>query len=87
MKILTLNTHSLLEENQQQKLSWCVEGVLKEKPDIIAMQEVNQTADAAFMSLDMLEGQYPIPGSMQIRADNYAALVASHLRQAGVACY
>lgn len=87
MKILTLNTHSLLEENQQQKLSWLVDGILKEKPDIVAMQEVNQTADTAFMTLDMLEGQYPIPGCMKIRADNYAALVAWHLRQAGIACY
>lgn len=87
MKILTLNTHSLQEENQQQKLSWFVEGILREKPDIIAMQEVNQTADEAFMALEMLEGQYPIPGCMQIRADNYAALVASQLRQAGMDCY
>ena len=87
MKILTLNTHSLQEENHQQKLSWFVEGILKEKPDIIAMQEVNQTADEAFMTLDMLEGQYPIPGCIQIRADNYAALVASRLRQAGIDCY
>ena len=87
MKILTLNTHSLLEENQQQKLAWFVEGILKEKPDIIAMQEVNQTANAAFMELELLEGQYPIPGCMQIRADNYAALVASRLRKAGIDCY
>ena len=87
MKILTLNTHSLQEENQQQKLSWFVEGILREKPDIVAMQEVNQTADEAFMALEMLAGQYPIPGCMQIRADNYAALVAAYLRQAGIDCY
>ena len=42
MKILTLNTHSLQEENYEQKLNWFVEGILKERPDIIAMQEVNQ---------------------------------------------
>ena len=46
MKILTLNTHTLQEENYQQKLNWFVEGILKEMPDIIAMQEVNQTAAA-----------------------------------------
>ena len=87
MKILTLNTHSLQEENYQQKLSWFVEGILKEKPDIIAMQEVNQTAEAELMDLEMLEGQYPIPGSMKIRQDNHAAQVAYRLRQAGIDCY
>ena len=87
MKILTLNTHSLQEENHKQKLFWFVEGILREKPDIIALQEVNQTADEELMALELLEGQYPIPGCMQIRKDNYAALVASSLRQAGIDCY
>ena len=87
MKILTLNTHSLQEEIYQQKLEWFVEGILKEKPDIIAMQEVNQTADAELMDVEILEGQYPIPGSMKIRQDNHAAQVAYRLRQAGVECY
>ena len=87
MKILTLNTHSLQEENHCQKLSWFVEGILREKPDIIALQEVNQTAGEELMALELLEGQYPIPGCMRIRKDNYAALVASRLRQAGIDCY
>ena len=87
MKILTLNTHSLQEENYQQKLNWFVEGILKEMPDIIAMQEVNQTAAAELMDLEMLEGQYPIPGCMNIRLDNHAAQVAYRLRQAGIECY
>lgn len=87
MKIMTLNTHSLQEENYRQKLQWFVEGILKEKPDIIALQEVNQTANAELMDVAMLEGQYPIPGCMEIREDNHAAVVAHMLRQAGVDCY
>lgn len=87
MKILTLNTHSLQEENYQQKLEWFVEGILKEKPDIIAMQEVNQTANAELMEVEMLEGQYPVPGCMKIRQDNHAAQVAYRLRKAGIECY
>lgn len=39
MKILTLNSHSLREENYEEKLQWFVEGILREKPDIIALQE------------------------------------------------
>ena len=87
MKILTLNTHSLQENNYQQKLEWFVEGILKEKPDIIALQEVNQTFNEEELPAEMLEGQYPVPGCMSIRRDNHAAQVALRLRQAGIECY
>lgn len=87
MKLLTLNTHSLQEENYDQKLTWFVEGILREKPDIIALQEVNQTATEEIMEPEMLEGQYPVPGCMKIRRDNHAANVAHRLRQAGLKCY
>ena len=86
MKILTLNTHSLQEENYLQKLDWFVESIIREKPDIIALQEVNQTTSAEETPLEMLEGQYPIPGCVKIRRDNHAAQVAYRLNQAGVAC-
>lgn len=85
MKILTLNTHSLQEENYQKKLEWFIDCILKEQPDIIAMQEVNQTAGEEEIPLEMLEGQYPIPGCMKIRRDNHAAQVAHRLNQAGLA--
>lgn len=87
MKILTINTHSLQVENYEQKLHWFVEGILKEKPDIIAMQEVNQTLDAEQMNPELLQGQYPVPGCVCVRQDNHAARVANLLRQAGVDCY
>lgn len=87
MKILTLNTHSLQEDNYEAKLQWFAESILRELPDIIAMQEVNQTANAELMEVEKLEGQYPIPGCMQIRKDNHAAVVANLLRKAGIDCY
>ena len=87
MKILTLNSHSLREENYEEKLQWFVEGILREKPDIIALQEVNQSKDAPLLEPEQLTGQYPVPGCMKIRADNHAAQVAIRLRQAGVECW
>ena len=87
MKILTLNTHSLVEENSEEKLKWFVEGILREKPDIIALQEVNQTADEGWMDPQMLAGQYPVPGCMKIRKDNFAARCAHLLREAGLECF
>ncbi|MBQ8833526.1 MAG: endonuclease/exonuclease/phosphatase family protein [Oscillospiraceae bacterium] len=86
MKILTLNTHSLLEENYQQQLDQFIEGILREMPDIIALQEVNQSAFGEEIDPEMLEGQYPVPGCMRILQDNHAAQVAYRLRQAGVEC-
>ena len=86
MKLLTLNTHSLLDADYQQKLDRFVEGILREKPDIIALQEVNQTAEEKPMPKEMLAGQYPLPGSIPVRRDNHAAVVARRLRQAGLDC-
>ena len=43
MKLITLNTHSLIEEHYEEKLHAFAEMVRKEKPDILALQEVNQT--------------------------------------------
>lgn len=86
MKLLTLNTHSLQEENDQQKLDWFMEGILKERPDIIALQEVNQTASAALAEPHLQEGQYRIATQISLRQDNYVAQVAFRLRQAGIDC-
>lgn len=87
MKILTLNAHSLLDHEPQRQLTWFVEGILREKPDIIALQEANQTAEAGEMETEKLTGQYPVPGCMKIRRDNFAAQAAHLLRQAGVDCW
>lgn len=87
MKILTLNSHSLLDQDYGQKLEWFVAGILKEMPDIVALQEVNQTFHAALVEPEALNGQYPVPGCMNIRSDNHAAQVARMLWQNGIPCY
>lgn len=87
MKILTINTHSIHEENYERKLEQFVRGILREKPDIIAMQEVNQTAGAPLIDPTYLVGQYPIPGALSVRRDNHAARVAFRLRQEGILCW
>ncbi len=87
MKFLTLNTHSLQEDRYAEKLEQFVETVLREKPDLIAMQEVNQTASAAPIGFEYLIGKFPIPGARLVRSDNHAAQVAARLREAGIACH
>ncbi len=43
MKLLTLNTHSIIEPDYENKLYLFIDGVLRIKPHIIALQEVNQS--------------------------------------------
>lgn len=84
MKILTMNTHSLLEENYLRKLAWFVELTLREQPDLIALQEVNQSVSAAPAEAAMLKGMAAAPDGVDVRSDNHAAWVAYLLGQAGV---
>ena len=43
MKLITLNTHSIVEPDYEEKLYSFSGVVLEERPEILALQEVNQT--------------------------------------------
>lgn len=58
MKLLTLNTHSLVEEYYYEKLQTFVQAVSEEQPDVIALQEVNQTI--AEMPVKTAQGYIPV---------------------------
>lgn len=83
MKILTLNCHSLIEEDYEKKLGQFVEFVLREQPDLIALQEVNQLASAPEIDPKLKEGMVFIDTPVPLRADNHAAHTARLLREAG----
>lgn len=79
MKLVTINTHSLIEENYPQKLEQFVDFISRETPDIIAMQEVNQSTCAPIYKT-------PLPGFSPafdklppIREDNHALQAAIRL--------
>ena len=87
MKLLTLNVHSLQEEEYEKKREGFIEFVLKEKIDLIAMQEVNQTAGAPEAGPELTKGMFMLrENHLPIRKDNHAAGVAQRLRQAGADC-
>lgn len=86
MKIMTLNTHSLVETNYEEKLQQFVRGVLEEMPDVVALQEVNQTIAASLANEALLTGYVPSQTAVPVRADNHVANVAKLLREAGVQC-
>ena len=86
MKILTLNTHSIQEPNYEEKLEAFVKAIARIRPDVIALQEVNQTADAAEISPEALQGQAVVCSEIQVCRDNHAARVAQGVQRAGLDC-
>lgn len=86
MKILTLNTHSLVEPDYENKLKLFVEMIVKERPDVFALQEVNQlmAADEVHPGDKYVE-VYRFKG--KIRKDNHAYRVNEMLKEAGLSYY
>lgn len=84
MKLLTLNTHSLVEENYEQKLQDFAEAVSKERPDIIALQEVNQTASEDAVPECDLNGYFPADKNAVIRMDNHVYRLVRILAEKGI---
>ena len=84
MKLLTLNTHSLIEPDYEAKREIFVNFIAKEQPEVFALQEVNQTADAPVLK-KIPAGYLPCPGNtVALKADNHAAAVARMLEERGV---
>lgn len=93
MRLLTLNTHSLVESEYEEKLQSFVQAVARLQPDVIALQEVNQTspqgklASQAAKALPEAQtlGRYVNGYEQQpVTADNHVARVAAMLREYGV---
>ncbi len=87
MKLITINTHSLIEENYQEKLKKFVDFICREQPDIIAMQEVNQSSHSSVCNKD-LKGYAPISDkTVPIRQDNHALQAAFLFHVQGLEYY
>ncbi|MBD8069916.1 endonuclease/exonuclease/phosphatase family protein [Bacillus sp. PS06] len=74
MKLLTLNCHSWIEENQLGKIKILAEEIKAKSYDVITLQEVNQSIDAE--SVDGL-----------IKKDNFALVLLEELQKLGVTDY
>ncbi|WP_018449712.1 endonuclease/exonuclease/phosphatase family protein [Leptotrichia shahii] len=58
MKILTVNVHAWLEENQMEKIDILARTIAEKQYDVIAMQEVNQLMNNKIIFDDIREGNY-----------------------------
>ena len=88
MRLLTLNTHSLVEPDYDSKLQIFIEAIKEMRPDVIALQEVNQTSGKRKLSDAEAPGRV-LNGYEQkeISEDNHVAKVAAALCQAGLMYY
>lgn len=87
MKLLTLNTHRLEETDYESKLLAFAGGIWKEQPDIIALQEVNQTQTSSPVDLQTLKqcGYVPcMPCENGIRQDNHGFRLACMFASRGI---
>lgn len=67
MKLLTLNTHALCEDEATLKRKLTALWIAEEQPDVICLQEVNQT-----MTSNVVEAGELFKGNAVIKEDNYA---------------
>lgn len=84
MKLLTINTHSIIEPNYESKLDLFAEKIAEYKPDIIGMQEVNQSSSANFAK--NLMGFMPCISKL-VREDNHALRTVMKLKQKDINYY
>lgn len=78
MKLLTLNTHSLIERNYIKKLNFFADAVVKHKIDVIALQEVMQPINgenAKFSCVNV--------GAIPLKEGNHALNVVKALLERG----
>lgn len=88
MKILTLNTHSILESDYKKKLNQFADMILVEKPDVFALQEVNQSMDEEELKCLLGFGYVPCKDVLpQIKKDNHALNLDLLLRSRGMQYY
>ncbi len=58
MKLLTLNCHSWLEEEQLYKIKYLAKTIVEEKYDVIALQEASQSIKASIKEGNLKEDNY-----------------------------
>lgn len=74
MRLLTLNCHAWLEENQEEKIKEIAKAIQEAEYDVIALQEVNQLIKG-----DLVTGH--------LKEDNFALLLLEELRKLGCRQY
>ena len=78
MKLLTLNTHSLMEDEYEKKLSVFVDTVIKHKIEVIALQEIMQPIDG-----EKCDYPHINCGAIPLKCGNHALNIVKNLEKKG----
>ena len=87
MKVMTLNTHSWLEEEPFTKLQELADKIVAEGYDVIALQEVNQLIKTNIVNKQQLIDFCPVMNQTPIHEDNFAYCLVQRLAEAGEAYF
>lgn len=87
MKVLTLNTHSWMEDDPELKLRQIADFIAEENFHIIALQEINQTMEATEVTDDFFIEVSGETYAVAIKEDNFAYLLVQLLRESGQRYY
>lgn len=79
MKLLTLNTHSIIEENSEKKALYFADTICETKPDVVALQEVSQSSECDVADDTMRGNVLSLNEKIPVRTDNYLAKISSRL--------
>ena len=85
MKFLTLNSHSWMEENAQQKFETLKEQILEAQYDVICFQEVNQEMASETVETD--EYYQAAPSAVAIHKDHFVRVLVEELAAQGLHYY
>lgn len=83
MKLLTLNTHSIIDKDYERKIEVFVEAILRHKPDVIALQEVMQPSNGKETRNDKIK----IVGEIPLKKGNFLDNVLTSLEKRNVNYY
>lgn len=85
MKLLTLNTHSLIEQEYEKKLDAFIAMIEQEQPDVFALEEVNQDREEENISEELLSDYYrPAGFELPLKKGNHALAVYEKLLKKGL---
>ena len=87
MKLLPLNSHSIIEEDYEKKLLVFVDYVTSAQVDVIALQEVNQSASGTVLDKNELYNFIEADDKIAVKADNHAYRIVKLLRERGANYY
>lgn len=85
MRILTLNTHSWMEDDPFEKLEALVSQIVTGDYDLIALQEVNQRIKAPVVTAPSTF--IPVAKQVLLREDNFAYHLIQRLQEKGITYY